>query len=130
MSWFQFKRVVCAQFDGQMLTLCAAGDGLMALEDEGLFVALPEDCSALTARFVPQTARGHLRHTDQLGRGHPPVARDNLALGIDKDRVREAEGANARSDLPELVCCVNTCIVRAWLENRDRLQLYPQVVPQ
>lgn len=45
-----------AQFDGQMLTLRAAGSGLMAPEDEGLFVAVPQDCTALTARFVPQTA--------------------------------------------------------------------------
>ena len=44
------------QFDGEVLTIDAAGAGLMNPSDEGHFVAATPGCSALSARFVPQTA--------------------------------------------------------------------------
>ena len=44
------------QFDGEALTVRAAGAGLMGLSDEGHFVSIHPECVSLTARFVPQTA--------------------------------------------------------------------------
>lgn len=45
-----------AQFDGKVITICAAGKGLMQPDDEGHFVAVPSSASRLEARFVPQVA--------------------------------------------------------------------------
>ena len=44
------------QFDGNVLTVRAAGTGLMNSSDEGHFVAVTSACASLSARFVPQTA--------------------------------------------------------------------------
>jgi hypothetical protein len=44
------------QFDGEFLSLHAAGAGLMNSSDEGYVVAAPPECVTLSARFVPQTA--------------------------------------------------------------------------
>lgn len=45
-----------AQFDGEVLTVRAAGAGLLGSSDEGHFVAADLDCVSLDARFQPQTA--------------------------------------------------------------------------
>lgn len=44
------------QFDGTVLTVCAAGKGLMQAADEGHFVAAAPDVSRMKVRFIPQVA--------------------------------------------------------------------------
>lgn len=44
------------QFDGETMTICAAGVGLLGSSDEGHFVGAPFECAALGVRYVAQTA--------------------------------------------------------------------------
>jgi hypothetical protein len=44
------------QFDGRILTVCAAGKGIMQPVDEGHFIAAAPNVSSMKVKFIPQVA--------------------------------------------------------------------------
>ena len=74
----------------------------------------------LRLREMRQHDRRHLGQADRLRRQQPAVAGDDPALGIDQDRVGEAELADRGGDLLELPLRVGAGVARVGNEAADR----------
>ena len=74
----------------------------------------------LRLREMRQRDRRHLGHADRLRRQQPAVAGDDPALGIDQDRVGEAERADRGGDLLELPLRVGAGVARVGDKAADR----------
>ena len=76
-------------------------------------------CLDLCFGEVAQPDCRDLFEPEQLRRCQTPVARDDLPVLIDQDRVSPAECLDGRSDMPDLLVRVGTGISRIRPEGRD-----------
>ena len=80
-----------------------------------------EDVSPLIGLAEMRQPYGrHLPHAEQLGGGHPAVARNDLSLVVNENRVAEAELQDAVRDLPDLLPRVCPRVPQIRPERFDR----------
>jgi hypothetical protein len=69
---------------------------------------------------------GYALELEKLGRLDSPMASDDLVIPVDEDGIVEAEGADTRGDLADLLVRMRARVARIGLERGDRAHLHRQ----